>query len=177
MKRGFLLYKLCPFMYAFSLFLFFPCLTISLQSLEATKAFSVCFSAALTHEPTTVQFCWRPLGLFGFSEQDTVMNYCVLLLKYHIRGIPVPVFTLQGTNGTIERTASSEWAHSVHNTQQSPPFTQHTHHFKKITLLMASQNSRPLLTHTHGWCVFNILNVTFLTFLRSHWTSINIVLV
>ncbi len=47
-----------------------------------------------------------------------------------------------------------------------PPFTQHTHHFKKITLLMASHNSRPtagvLLTYWmlhfwHFWEAFELL--------------------
>lgn len=90
---------------------------------------------------TTLQFCWRPLGLLGFSA---VMNCCVTPAIPHERDSSAGVYSTRD-KCCIELKASSEWAHSVHFL----PIYTHTHHFKKIPLLMAP-------AHTHSWCVSNI---------------------
>lgn len=117
----YLFFSSCHFLHSFS-----PWQTISLRSLTATKAFSVSVDplSHTGHNSAVLLETFRPVWVFSADE----------LLQYHTRGIPAPLFTLQGTNAVLSsRQALNELILFI-----SYPFTHtHTHHFKKIPLLMA----------------------------------------
>lgn len=134
-------------------FIVFPPHKPFLWHLQLQKPFQSVWSRSHTsaHNSAVLLETFRPVWIFRAGHGDELLRYSsnTTLEGFQSRCLLYRGQMVYWAQGKLWMNPFCSFLHHLH-----------THHFKKITLLMASQNSRPLLahvyTHTHSWCVFNI---------------------